>query len=856
MAKQKTISRTKATRKRVNPKEENRIWSEEYAKEINETTAGDEIATSMTTYTSYVLIERALSYIDGLKPAHRRILWTMQKRGYKSNAAYTKSATVAGAVMELHPHGSTYNVIANLTRPKGNDAIPFACYLNLCLIDGHGNFGASYGDSAAADRYTEVRLSKTGESCTEDIAENAVFMVPSHDGRTIEPEIMPVRIPLLFINGSKGFTHGYNTSWLPHNPSEAIEACLYRLAHPKCSVDDIRGIMPGPDFSCGGIIVDADEQGIAAGYGTGFGTVVVTSRYRIEPGNRGKHSIIFTEAPYRVKSSSDDGKSILDGIKAFAEKHPEYGILDQKDLSEGTCEIEVIVKSGIDADMVARVLLNPSSGSRLTVKLEYRQCAVVNDWVTSDIPDANGIEGKLRMSNIHPADISVLEYIDRFLEFRRACITNACRYRRDEALRRKHLLDGLLAALLDIDEVIAVVRSSNNKEIAAKKLKKAFKLDDEQVNYILSLTLSRLTRSDRIKLEGESKDLAALAKKMDKILGSKAGINGEVKRCLEEELKKQTLPRRSSIVDARGKVVVRADEHTTTEVKNLANIVLGKSITNNSGDPSAVDAAIVSNGNTIAEKTSGAPCCISVYDNGKIQRGTKTPSKRKHMSISLGDVSSTVMLVFVDGESERVPAYEVSEKEELFGKRAAGVVPADAKHCIIVTRNGKIKCLNMDTLTKAAVCPAINLDAGDEVLYAAAYDETKRLLMVSAGAMLLAVDVSTIPAQGRTSGGVRGMMFRDAGDKVICAALAGDDDFVATSTGVSVKRSKSSDYPTKGRGGYGIRCHTMRKGEDGLKAAAIGANVMALDGRKEVEIPISKRDSSGTLTVNNAKFVC
>ena len=707
----------------------------------------------------------------------------------------------------------------------------------------------SFSANGFINHNTEMRLSKSGEACVRDTDSSAVFMKLSFDVKNKLPELLPSRLPILLINGSKGLAYGYNVSWLPHNPTEAIKACLLRLENQKCTVKDIRKVMPGPDFPSGGILVDRDDTAIESAYETGFANLTLTSRYTIRQATRGRHLIDFYETPYGIARSGD--KSILSGIGDFADKHPEYGISDVKNLSgnEHDCLIEVTVKSGINAEAVAQALVAPTSGTMLTQTMSYRQSAVIGDFERSDIADATGRKNMLRLTNAKPRDIDLIGYIDAFIDFRRACIINSAEFEMDKALRQKHLIDGMLLALVDIDEVISIVRRSQNKDTAAKNLKKRFKLDDEQAAYILGIPLARLTRSDKISLEDNSKKLNAKASELKKMLSSDKNIREEIKKQLETELEHQNLPRRTTIVSAKGKILAKSNKESKEQQVQSVTIAMasidGDAVANADGETIFNAASSL----TVSGKT-------SVYMNaaGEICQTDKSAPQLPVQSLRDVDMNDIILVVFRDGSSTRVPARDLpSGKYAKFVKLAAGMAsfgPNGSKpvNVAMATSDGKVKVLDSSTLTNRPDCDVMKVASGAQLIAACPVVDgsDQSFVFVTSKANLLIFPVSSVNSQGRTSAGVAGIKLA-SGVKIITAAIAlPTSSSVVTSTGTSIKVSKLSDFPAKGRGTLGVRCHTMMRGETEITEAFIGENPVAKSGTKAFKLPeITKRDARG-----------
>ena len=831
-------------------KTDDRNWVEDYADGGKSIISIDqEIKESMRSYIDYALTERALPYIDGLKPVHRAILWCMWEGNMKSNHDYVKSAKVAADVIgAYHPHSpdAVYGAAAAMSRSRGDNSRCGACKLTLALCDFHGNVGASFEDGPAASRYTSMRLSPSGESCVRDTGSGAVFMEPTFDAKHTLPEVMPVRIPLLLINGSNGLAYGYNVSWQQHNPVEALNACLVRLANRKCSVQDIKDVMPGPDYPSGGIAFDRTDDGIDTAYATGFGNITLTSRYTItRNATRSRHLIDFYETPHGIPRSGDN--SIIEGITQFANKHPEYGIVDVKNLSGGEheCLIEVSVKSSLNPEIVAAALIAPSSGTKLTQTMSYRQSAVIGSFEKSDMVDATGRSNMLRLTNPKPRDIGVVEYIDAFLDFRYACVVNACEYEKEKAEHRKHMIDGLLKALLDIDEVIAIVRKSQNADSAKNNLKKAFKLDDEQATYVLSIPLSRLTRSDKIQLETNAKKLEEEIKRLAKILSSKKNVMNEIKRQLEEELSKIDMPRRTTLVSADGKKIIakgRENRDQMNQTKDIISAITGKVPTSGNGTAANGDAAVPAMSLTVEGNTS-----VYLSPDGKISQTSKKAPEYIQALTEI-DMHSVILIVFENGNSLRVHAYELPLKPTLLSQKCAGIMDLGVdgaitdKFMALATSDGNVKVLKCDTLTKAEECPVISLSGKAKVLAARPIEDGSFFVFVSSAANLLRFPVSSVNPQGRTSGGVAGIKLTE-GASVIYATIDTEDAILITATNKTIKQTLLAEFPPKGRGAQGVRCHKFLKGEEALSKAYVGQKPDA----KGATLPKpAGRDASGT----------
>lgn len=859
---------------RKKPNQDTRDWSVDFAdngKEIVD--LSDEIKNSMREYIDFTLTSRALPYIDGLKPVHKAILWGMWTTGCRADGIAHKSASVSGNVIgSLWPHSgeAAYLASAGMTRTKADDTRCGACKLNLSLINGHGNFGASFEDGPASQRYTEQKLSKNGEACVRDAENGAVFMEPSFDAKHTLPELAPVEIPLLLINGSDGLAYGYNVSWLPHNPSEAIKSVIKRIDKPNCSVNDIMKIMPGPDFPSGGIIIDHDD-GIKHAYETGMGTLTLTSRYTIMELPRGRHAIDFYETPYGVSRSGD--KSIVSGITSLAQNNPSYGITSVKNLSGGDndCLIEVIVKSGVSAQSVADALIS-STSCMLTQNMSYRQSAIIGDFERTEAPDATKRTGMIRLCHQKPCDLGVLEYIDAFIDFRRSCVINSYEYERTQLQAKKHLIDGLLKALIDIDEVIHVIRHSANKDTARKNLKKAFKIDDLQADYVLAIPLSRLTRSDKISLESNSKNMQVRIGEIDEILSSDESVKAEIRRQLKEVLKLQSLPRRTSIVRGHGDIVLaKADNGDESRIQQAYKSYCR--ICNEDIDSDRMfdddDAGKASDGGLGLSSSIGAlkvsgTTTLYLSSNGMVCQSKKKVKDDYIRDFPNVDVNSIILLVFDDASSVRIPAYELPTRMTLMQKPCVGIVPlgtskefnANQPLVGLVVDSGRVKILDTSTLTKSD-CDVMNLKAGERLMHAGIVNDSTQFVLVTDDARVLTFKTSTVNKQGRSSAGVAGMKIGDA--RMVYGGIveADNENVLVTSTPESSKATLLKDYPMKGRGTSGVRCQKLLKGEHLLSFASVVSKRATLRGNdsNEVVVPIGKRDASGTTKLEVQSYV-
>lgn len=816
-----------------------------------------EILTSMRSYIDYTLTDRAIPYVDGMKPVHRAILWCMSDMGLKPGAGYRKSASVAGnGIAKFWPHSADafYLASAGLARQKGDDSRAAACKLNLCLVDGHGNFGASYEDEPAAPRYSEERLSETGQSCVDDVARGAVFMEPTFDAKSKMPQLLPTRMPLLLINGSDGLAYGYNVNWMPHNPVEAMRVCVAAVRKGgEISTDRILHYMPGPDFPSGGIVIDDAEGGLRQAIETGFGSFTLTSRYRVVDGKRGRHVIQFYETPFGVNrsaASESDSKSIIRGVSKFIDDHPEYGMTDVKNLAgaDDDCLIEVYVKSGSNPETAAAALLDPASKTNLTVRMAYRQSMVTGDWEPSEVPDASDEKGVLHLVNVRPRDMGVAEYVRAWIDFRRACIRNETAKDERDSRAKAHLLEGTLAVLADIDRLIAIVRKSDGRDKAKDAVMRAFKIDDAQAERVLSIPLGRLTRTDEVKLRADVKELNERADADAALLADQSLVDRQITDELTEEARRHKMARRTTIVSAGGTIVAGVDGKDGQRC--IPGVKAVKRATVNGNDDVDEDAD-----NEASGFYSAGPADLFRDASGRVWTGDAKPThvQREHAEEAL----SRCLIVGVDGTARRMTCTDVPKKPSIIGGPAAGVVPlgdlgpdggaAPAGDAIILTASGKVKRLSgTDLPVRTDEFPVIALAPGDSVIWASPFDPASQVTFVTSDAKLLTFPESEIDhAQGRSAGGVAGISPRK-GARVIGGFATPAGATVITSTGTGAKLTPLSEFPTHGRGTSGVGCQRMLKGENALTFAFVGAGAQALDADgNDVALSTSPRDSSG-----------
>src|SRR3954454_21986687 len=472
---------------------------DDFEEHILDTDIKQEMESSFLEYAYSVIYSRALPDArDGLKPVQRRILYTMNDMGLRPDRGHVKSARVVGEVMgRLHPHGdgAIYDALVRMAQPWS---------MRLPMVDGHGNFGSPGGDDpAAAMRYTECRMAPAAGAMTASIEEDTVDFKPNYDSRELEPTVLPSAIPNLVVNGTTGIAVGMATNMAPHNLVEVVQALRHLIKHPSASLDDLMRFIPGPDLPTGGKIIGLD--GIRDAYETGRGAFKMRATARVENVTPRRKGIVVTELPYGVGP-----ERVIERIKSLVQGKKLQGISDVKDLTDREKGLRLVieVKNGFVPEAILEQLY------RLT-----------------PMEDSFGINA-VALVDGQPRTLGLKEMLDVFLGHRYDVVRRRSVFRRSKAAERLHLVDGLLVAILDIDEVIQLIRSSDNAEQARTRLIDVFELTEVQATYILDMPLRRLTRFSKLELDKEKAELERTIEELDAILSDE----GLLKKVVSDEL--------------------------------------------------------------------------------------------------------------------------------------------------------------------------------------------------------------------------------------------------------------------------------------------------------------------------------
>ncbi|WP_106249660.1 DNA gyrase/topoisomerase IV subunit A [Allonocardiopsis opalescens] len=796
---------------------------EDLDEKIIDIDVSEEMRGSFLEYAYSVIYQRALPDArDGMKPVQRRILYQMSEMGLRPDRAHVKCARVVGEVMgKLHPHGdgAIYDALVRIAQP-------FA--MRLPLVDGHGNFGSLGGDDApAAMRYTESRLAPAAMLMVNSIDEDVVDFRPNYDGQELEPEVLPAAYPNLLVNGASGIAVGMATNMAPHNLGEVIAAARYLIDHPGASLEKLMDFVPGPDLPTGGRIVGLD--GVRDAYRTGRGTFRTRATVSVEKVSARRTGIVVTQLPYNVGP-----EKVVARIKELVQAKKLQGISDLRDLTDRTNGLRLVVelKNGFNPEAVLEDLY------RLTPMEE-----------TFGINNVALVDGQ-------PQTLGLKELLQVYVDHRVEVVRRRSTYRRKRRQDRLHLVDGLLVALLNIDEVIQVIRESDDSASARQRLMTIFDLSDIQANYILDTPLRRLTRYDRLELESERDRLRAEIAELTAILDSPERLRGVVSAELAEVAKEYGTRRRTELLESSGEKRTAAvplelpDDpcHVLLSSTGLLARTATGAAPSGEGSRAKHDAVVSSvpataRGEVAVVTDLGRMVRLSVLELPVLPEGGGAPN--------LQGGAPVAEFVELDPE-ERVVALAALD----------GVGPG----LVLGTRTGVVKRVTPDYPANKDEFDVIALKPGDRVIGAAQLTGgAEDLVFITSDAQLLRFAVDGVRPQGRPAGGVTGVRLADGAHAVWFGAVPADpDEFDAvvvtvagssaalpgTQTGTA-KVTPFSLFPSKGRATGGVRCHRFLKGEDVLLfgwAGAAPARAARADGGP-IRLPDlnDRRDGSGDL---------
>jgi len=739
--------------------------AEEKDARIEQINLSKEMRTSFLDYAMSVIVSRALPDVrDGLKPVHRRILYGMNELGMTPDKAYKKSARIVGDVMgKYHPHGDSA-IYESMVRMAQDFS-----YRNP-LVDGHGNFGSIDGDSAAAMRYTEARMSKISLEMLRDINKDTIDYHDNYDGSEREPDVLPARFPNLLVNGASGIAVGMATNIPPHNLREVIEACRIVMHNEQASVNELMEALPGPDFPTGAMILG--KSGIRKAYETGRGSIKVRAKVRIEVQPNGKERIIVDEIPYLVNKAK-----LVERIADLARDKRIEGITDLNDESDRD-GMRVVID--VRRDVSASIILNNL----------YKMTPLETSFGFNMLAIVNGI----------PKTLGLREILVEYLKHQREVIRRRTEYDKRKAEARAHILEGLRIALDHIDEIISIIRGSQTGDAAKQALTERFGLSDRQAQAILDMRMVRLTGLEREKIEGEYQDLLQLIKDLDDILSRPERVN----EIIESELQE--------IADKHG------DDRRT-------ELLVGESLSIEDEDLIEEEEIAI----TLSHNGYMKRMAISEFKaQNRGGRGIKGMGTNTDDFVETMLTCSThdLLLFFTNtGKVYKAKGYEIPE----YGRTAKGI-PAinflgidnnekiqaivstrgeskENEHLFFTTRYGTVKRTHTEEFKniRTSGLRAIVLKEGDELIDVALTHGSDHIIIGTRNGSAVSFHEEDVRSMGRTASGVRGIRLRGDDTVVGMDILHPDSEVLVITEKGYGKRTAASEYAIRGRGGKGVK---------------------------------------------------
>ena len=723
----------------------------------------NEMKSAYMSYAMSVIVSRALPDVrDGLKPVHRRILYTMHEDGLTSDKPYRKSATTVGDVLgRYHPHGdsSVYDAMVRMAQDFS---------LRYPLIDGHGNFGSIDGDGAAAYRYTEARMSKMSEVMLTDIEKNTVDFMPNFDGRLQEPVVLPAKIPALLVNGSSGIAVGMATNIPPHNLSEVIDGIIKIIDNRETTDEELMTVIKGPDFPTEGIILG--REGIKQAYTTGRGKIIVRAEAEIEEMSGNKQRIIVSSLPYQVNKAK-----LIENIANLAREKRIEGISDLRDESDRNDRVRIVIELKRDAN--AQVVLNQL-------------------YKNTQMQDTFGVI-MLALVNNEPKILTLRQCLDHYIAHREQVITRRTKFELDKALARAHILEGLKIALDNIDEVINIIRSSYDD--AKERLMKRFGLSDIQAQAILDMRLKTLSGLQREKIEEEYNELMKLIAHLREILANEQLVLDIIKEELLEIKQKYGDERKTKIVAAEGELNVEdliKEEQTVVALTHFGYI-----------------------------KRMPIDTYRSQKRGGKGITGISTREEDFVKQIFTASTHDTILFFSNKGKLYRLRGYEIPEAGRTAkgtaivnllrldnGEKISAVIPItnfeDGKYLLMATKNGLIKktaLKDFDSTRKTGLL-SITLKDDDELIDVRLTDGEDNVVLVTSKGLSITFDEKDVRPVGRSAQGVIGIRLDDKDFVIGMESIIASKDatlLAITEHGFG-KRTELSEYRVQNRGGRGV----------------------------------------------------
>ncbi len=724
----------------------------------------DTLAKSYLEYSMSVIVGRALPDVrDGLKPVHRRILYAMYKMGITSSSPYKKSARIVGDVIgKYHPHGDTavYEALVRMAQDFS---------MREPLIDGQGNFGSIDGDNAAAMRYTEARLTKIAEELLKDIDKDTVDFIPNYDGTEKEPVVLPARFPNLLVNGSSGIAVGMATNIPPHNLGELIDALVYMIDNKETNLEDILQFIKGPDFPTGGIIFG--RGGILEAYKSGRGSIKIRAKHHIE--HRGNREIIvIDELPYQVNKAK-----LIEKISELVKDKIIDGISEIRDESDRE-GIRVVIELKKDA-MSEIILNNLYKHTQMQVSFGINMLAILDK---------------------EPKLFNLMEILNTFIKFRKTVVIRRTIYELEEAKKRAHILEGLLIALANIDEVVTIIKNSQSSKEAKTNLIERFDLSEVQAQAILDMKLSRLTSLETNKLQKEYDELQEKIAYLTSILKEESVLNNVIKEEFLEIRKKYANERKTEIVD----------DYDDIDIEDL--------IPNE-------DMVV-----TITHRGYVKRVPLKTYERqnrgGKGKKALTTYENDFIEDFYIAKAHDTLMIITNKGQLHWLKVYKIPEGSRTSkGKAIVNLINLDKdekiqtiiktsdfdenKSLAFFTKNGIVKRTNLSEFKniRSTGVRAIVIDKDDELVTAKIVKEyDKYLFIVTKKGMAIRFPVDAVREMGRNARGVKGITFKIEGDEVVGALSLRDEkqEILSVSEKGFGKRTEAEAYRLTNRGGKGV----------------------------------------------------
>ena len=716
-------------------------------------------------YSMSVIMSRALPDVrDGMKPGQRRIMYAMYEDHLTSDKPFRKSATTVGNVLgRYHPHGDSavYDTMVRMAQDFS---------LRYPLVEGHGNFGSVDGDGAAAYRYTEARLAKISDELMADLEKEVVPFGPNFDNRLREPLVLPARFPNLLVNGSVGIAVGMATNIPPHNLGEVVDATVYRMENPECTVEELMEFVKGPDFPTAAVCYGV--SGIIEAYKTGRGRVMVRSKCEI---NEEKNQIIVTELPYQVNKSM-----LVQSIAALVREKKIEGITDIKDVSNGRNGINIVIQYRRDAN--GQVILN-----QLYKNTQLQGTCAIN---------------MLALVNGEPKVLSLPQILDHYIEHQKSVITGRTTFELNKAEARAHILEGYKIANDNIDDIVNLIRSTSSIPDAKEKLMEGYGLTEVQAQAIVEMTLGKLTGLERQKIEDELAKLNALILDLKAILSDDARIKAIIKEEILEIRRKYADKRRTEIVAATEDIDLEdlIEKHdcviTLTHAGYIKRLPADTYAAQHKGGKGII-------GMTTKEEDFVEKMMV-VHSHDYLMMFTNTGKVFMRKAYQIPEASRTAKGTNVINVIETVPG------ETITAMIAVSTFGED-EYLTMVTRNGVIKrtLLSEYEYQRKGGKIALNLDEGDELVFVMHSHGDKDVVLATHNGSAARFSESAVRPLGRTARGVRGIRLRED-DYVVGAVIVDDEKQLITVTENGYgKRTPFEDFRVKGRGGMGVTCHNL-----------------------------------------------